>query len=367
MNISRATPESVKATSTPERVPRLHEEPEILKFVQCDAVQYEGDWDPAKYDPDLAQSTLYESLDEAVETERLGFDAILSTEHHFDAWTIIPSPNIYLALVAARTTRLRIGQSVAVLPFHNPWRLAEEAGMLDIISNGRMEVGLGKGNFSVERETYGLTSVEVDGRFDEGLNLMVDAFKETQMTFDGKFTRLLRPASLYPKPFPEMRPWVATRRVEAAEDIGRAGYNLYGSLVGAQKGNHLEHYLRGAQEAGHSRSGANYLVSASIIVAPTDAEAARLQERARETAKDVMQRRGLGEQELMAWLPLFSGGICGSPEKVLNELGEGLQSCGARRLHLTMRMRFMPRDVFRQTRELFATEVMPHLRHLPLP
>ena len=66
-----------------------------------------------------------------MEAERLGLDGILLTEHHFDGWTMVPSPNLFLMALAMRTTRLRLGQAVHVLPIHNPWRLAEEAGMLD--------------------------------------------------------------------------------------------------------------------------------------------------------------------------------------------------------------------------------------------
>ncbi|WP_371664680.1 LLM class flavin-dependent oxidoreductase [Streptomyces sp. NBC_00280] len=67
------------------------------------------------------------SLDDAVEAERLGYDGLMLTEHHFDAWTLAPSPMVLLAALAARTSRLRLGQSVSILPFHSPWRLAEEA------------------------------------------------------------------------------------------------------------------------------------------------------------------------------------------------------------------------------------------------
>ena len=346
------------------RVPRLHEEPEIIKFLQCDSLQYEGDWDPDSYDPELARETLETHLEDAVEAERLGFDGILCVEHHFDGWTTIPSPNLYLAAVACRTSRLRIGQSVSVLPFHNPWRLAEEAGQLDILSNGRAEIGVGKGNFSVERDRYGLTLDDVEARFAEGLELLTRALGENRVEFKGEFNRIDKPSTIYPKPFgPPLRPWVAALKPESAATVGRQGNQLYGIMSPMAQGN-LELYLEAAHEAGHERSGANYLTAATIIVAPTDREARQIQERAQAIARETMTARGLPQAELEMYLPLFGGMIAGSPQTVLDQLGDGLRMVGARRLLLIMRLRSIPREAAEQTRQLFAAEIMPHLRNL---
>jgi len=126
------------------RVPRLDEEPEIIKFLQCDSLQYEATGSRRSTTPSSARKTLESHLDEAVEAERLGFDGILCVEHHFDGWTPFPSPTSTFAAVACRTSRLRIGQSVSVLPFHNRggWPKKRDARYL---SNGRAEIGWGKG------------------------------------------------------------------------------------------------------------------------------------------------------------------------------------------------------------------------------
>ena len=163
---------SAGTTDSADRVPRLEDDPSIVKFVRTDPVMYEGDWAPEKYDPDLARETMESTLDDAVEAERLGFDGLMLTEHHFDGWTLAPSPMVYLAALANRTSRIRLGQAVNILPFHNPWRLAEEASMLDILTNGRAEIGVGKGNFAVERARYGLSADDADERFNEGIELL---------------------------------------------------------------------------------------------------------------------------------------------------------------------------------------------------
>ena len=354
----------VQAPPTTTRVPALDEEPEIVKFVRTDGVQYEGSWDPDDYDPDSARATLESHLDDAVEAERLGFDGMLLTEHHFDAWTLVPSPNVFLAAVAMRTTRLRLGQAVHVLPIHNPWRLAEETGMLDVLSNGRAEVGVGKGNFSIERARYNPPGDDFDERFDEGLELLTRALRESNMTFDGTYTKIPLPATVYPRPYnPDMRVWCAGLRPESIEHIARTGHNLYGFLTPDASEN-LKRYVDAAHGAGHQRSGANFMVIVSVIIAPTDAEAEQSQRTALDVAWDAMSRRSLPLEEAEFYHPVFGGAIVGSPQTVLDQLGPALEASGSRRLNLVLRLRGMPEPVARQTQHLFATEVMPSLRHL---
>lgn len=358
-----SAPPAPTGTGT-DRVPRLEDDPSIVKFVRTDPVQYEGDWTPDKYDPDLAQEAMESALDDAVEAERLGYDGLMLTEHHFDAWTLAPSPMLYLAALAARTSRLRLGQSVSILPFHNPWRLAEEAGMLDILSNGRAEIGVGKGNFAVERARYGLSAEDSEERFNEGIELLRRALSEPGVTFEGKFNRIDVPSTVYPKAFGDpLRPWVAGFKPESVTKIGREGDNLFG-ILGPHAGAILQRYLEAAYEAGHERSGANCMAATGIIVAPTDKEAAEIAERAYEYGLKTMIDRRAPESD-RSYLPVFTGGgFHGSPSTVLDKMAGSVQASGIRRLILVMRSRFIPREQSRQTMHLFAEDVMPHLRHL---
>jgi alkanesulfonate monooxygenase SsuD/methylene tetrahydromethanopterin reductase-like flavin-dependent oxidoreductase (luciferase family) len=355
---------ALNAPATPTRVPALDEEPEIVKFVRTDALQYEGNWDPDEYDPESARATFESHIEDAAEAERLGLDGILLTEHHFDGWTLVPSPNVFLAAVAMRTSRLRLGQAVHVLPIHNPWRLAEETGMLDMISNGRAEVGVGKGNFSIERIRYNPPGDDFDERFEEGLELLTRALRESNMTFDGKFNKIPLPATVYPRPFnPDMRVWCAGLRPESIEHIGRTGHNLYGFLTPDASEN-FKRYVDAAHQAGHERTGANFMTIISLIIAPTDAEAQKHQQHAGEVAWEAMMRRNLPLEEAEFYRPVFGGAIVGSPQTVMDQLGPAFEATGSRRLNLVVRLRGMPEDVARQTQYLFATEIMPSLRHL---
>ena len=162
-----------------------------------------------------------------------------------------------------------------------------------------------------------------------------------------------------------MRVWNPGTRPETVENIGRMGQNLYGFLAPDAAGT-LGRYVEAGQAAGHQLSGANYMVTTSVIIAPSDSEAGKAQARAAEIAWETMIRRGLPKPEAEAFLPVFGGAVVGSPQTVLDQLSEGLRATGARRLNLVLRLRGIPEEVARQTQRLFAEEVMPHLRNFPV-
>ena len=86
-----------------------------------------------------------EMLEQAEYAEALGYDSIWVAEHH-SAYGSISSPAVLLAAIAQRTKRIRIGSSISVLPFQNPVRTAEEYAMVDVLSGGRLNFGVGRGN-----------------------------------------------------------------------------------------------------------------------------------------------------------------------------------------------------------------------------
>ena len=86
-----------------------------------------------------------EMLDQIALAETLGFDECWFAEHHFTDYSVLPSPNVMIAAALQRTTRMRFGNYVNVLPFHHPLRLAAEAAMLDNLARGRFDFGIGKG------------------------------------------------------------------------------------------------------------------------------------------------------------------------------------------------------------------------------
>jgi alkanesulfonate monooxygenase SsuD/methylene tetrahydromethanopterin reductase-like flavin-dependent oxidoreductase (luciferase family) len=133
-------------------------------------------------------SDLYrDHLEEAALAEELGFDCVWVSEHHFspDAWN--PSPFTFLAAVAARTARVRLGTYVLLLPLHNPVRVAEDVAVLDNISGGRVDLGVGIGSSPAEFRAFGIPVENRLGRTFEALRIIERCFAGEEFSHEGKY------------------------------------------------------------------------------------------------------------------------------------------------------------------------------------
>jgi len=132
--------------------------------------------------------TFYEELLEQVEAaEALGFDSFWIAEHHFHEYGAIPRPAIWMAAAAQRTKRIKLGCAVVVLPFDNPLRVAEDLAMVDILSNGRLELGVGSGYLAHEFAGFNLDPQDKRERFDESLAILQKAWTGERFSHAGKF------------------------------------------------------------------------------------------------------------------------------------------------------------------------------------
>lgn len=127
---------------------------------------------------------------EIMEADRLGYDTAWIAEHHFsNKYGILPDPFAYTAYLAAKTERIRLGMAVMTLPLHNPVRLAENAAFVDILSGGRVVLGLGSGYRPYEFAGLGIPFEERRDIQEEAVPLILDAFHKRQVTHDGKYFR----------------------------------------------------------------------------------------------------------------------------------------------------------------------------------
>src|ERR1700682_702028 len=120
-------------------------------------------------------------------TEELGFDEIWLTEHHFIEYGLSVDPAALASAAASRTRRIRIGLAAAILPFHHPLRLAEQMALVDIISNGRLDVGVGRGNRPAEFRGYRVRAGDSRERFDETVDVMPRGWTEDRFSYHGRF------------------------------------------------------------------------------------------------------------------------------------------------------------------------------------
>src|SRR5215831_6921979 len=170
----------------------------------------------------------FEYLDFNVEAEALGFHSSFSVEHHFSGWNQVSSTLMLLAALAMRTTTLRLGTAVIVPPWHNPVLLAEEAATLDLISGGRLDLGIGKGYRHSEFKGFQIAPVEAEARFDEALDVMVRAWTERgRFSHRGRFWRF---EDIVVEPPPAQRPhpplWVAAGSPNSIRRAAARGFNL---------------------------------------------------------------------------------------------------------------------------------------------
>jgi len=118
-------------------------------------------------------------------SEELGFDEVWFTEHHFIDYGLSVDPATLAAAAASRTRRVRIGLAAAILPFHHPLRLAEQMALVDILSDGRLDVGVGRGNRPAEFAGYRVPQQESRERFDETVDAMQGGGTDERVKYHG--------------------------------------------------------------------------------------------------------------------------------------------------------------------------------------
>lgn len=171
---------------------------------------------------------VYEGLLRQCElAEELGFDSIWITEHHLADDGYTPSPIPLLAAIAARTKRVRLSTDIMLLPLYHGVKLAEDAATVDIISNGRLELGFGMGYRDVEFELFGQRRMQRARRMEEGLAVLRGCWGDAPFSFEGEFYSL-RDANVTPKPVQPGGPplWMAATSEAAARRAARHGLNL---------------------------------------------------------------------------------------------------------------------------------------------
>ncbi len=167
-------------------------------------------------------------IDYVVEAERLGFHSMFMVEHHFTGIGQVSASITVLAYLAARTSRIRHGTAVVVLPWHNPVLIAEQAATLDLLSGGRFDFGVGKGYRKSEFAGFCIPPEEAGDRFDEAMAVIRKAW-----TGEGRFShqgKRWRYEDIVVEPAPVQRPhpplWMAAGSPDSVRRAAREGYNL---------------------------------------------------------------------------------------------------------------------------------------------
>src|SRR6266849_1491235 len=167
-------------------------------------------------------------LDYCVEAEALGFHSSFLVEHHFTGWHQVSATLMLQTALAMRTTKLRLGTAVMVLPWHNPVLLAEQAATLDLISGGRFDFGIGKGYRHGEFTGFRVSIAEAEARFDESVDVIVKAWTSRErFSHHGRFWQF---DDIVVEPPPAQAPhpplWVAAASEGSIRRAARRGFRL---------------------------------------------------------------------------------------------------------------------------------------------
>ncbi|MCC7363008.1 MAG: LLM class flavin-dependent oxidoreductase [Dehalococcoidia bacterium] len=303
-------------------------------------------------------------LQQVTYAEELGYDSIWLTEHHFVEDGYTPSPVPIMAAIAARTRRVEISTDILILPLYHPVKLAEDIATIDIISNGRVMLGVGSGYRDEEFAAFGTSRKERGSRMEEGVAVLRGCWGDAPFSFSGRHYQL-DSIDVVPKPVQRPHPplWMAATAEPAARRAARLGLHL---LPQADRAGGYDAWLD--ELAKHGRDPRDYrigMIKAWFVSAQGRDDAvwheARERERYRAGTHAPWLRAGY-IQPGPGIVPIDQSYMVGTPAEVIR-----LIDAQAKELPLTDIIGWAtPPGMDPQTMnpylERFAREVMPHFR-----
>jgi len=185
---------------------------------------------PKPWTPDDERTLYQNALDQVELADRLGYDYAWEVEHHFlEEYSHSPSPEVFLAAASQRTRRIRLGHGIIQLTTNHPARVAERVACLDLVSNGRVELGTGEAASITELGGFHRTMEEKRAIWEDGIRCVLPMFTQEGWEYDGPYFRFpLR--NVLPKPVQRPHPplWVACSQLETIEMAGRRGMGALG-------------------------------------------------------------------------------------------------------------------------------------------
>lgn len=310
----------------------------------------------------------------AEEYEASGFRTYHVAEHHGTPFGLAPSPALLLASVAQRTKRLRIGPLVYLLPLYHPLRLYEEICMLDQLSGGRLELGIGRGISPHELRAYGVDPAEAASRYQESFDILMHAFENDTLDFAGThytFTDVPLPLKPVQKPHPPL--WYGALRPDTANWAARNAVNLVCGNGPADEVRAItDRYREVWRSLGHAPGTEPCIgMQKQIYVAATDEEAQRIARRGfaafRHSFRWLWAHRGdpLADQLLpedFGLVEQYGGAIAGSPDTVRRVLLEQSSRAGINYLVCRFAWGDLSLQEMQSSLRLFTREVMPAVR-----
>ena len=330
-----------------------------------------------------SEQAVYDSdLEQMLATESLGYHSVWIAEHHFSDYGLCPAPPVVASFVAARTTTLRLGMGVSLLPLHHPTDLAEQLAVLDVVSGGRLDVGIGRGGTLQDYQTFRSERADARMRVEEGIALMRQCWSGAPFDCNGRFHSAER---IHVRPRPVQRPhpplFIAANSEDSVLSAARLGLPTMSSFFvpvdELQRRHHL--YRDTALAAGHLGSEIDERERQSwgmrvVHVAPDHDEALRVTEppfMSYQRRMAILRSESTGgtlpdsfDRSLLRLRPfrdyLDSGwALIGTPGEVRDGLQRYLDATGYQRVLLVMALPGLGTALALRSMRLFADEVAP--------
>ena len=305
--------------------------------------------------------------------DQAGFRTYHMSEHHSTPLNLAPSPSVFLAAAAQRTKRLRLGALVYVLPAHHPLRLAEEICMLDHLSRGRIEVGIGRGASPHELDYFGVDPDQAPAMYVEAYTVIMQALTQTEVNFRGKHYRFENvPIEMKPAQLPHPPLWYAVPVPEGAAWPAQSKINIVcgGPLPRVRE--ITDRYRAEWASAGNSPDDLPLLgINRFVIAADSDREAMEFGRRAWPDfyASFMKLWKKHGTQPRFARLPedfdtmvQNGGAIAGSPGTIREQVRRMTEEAGANYFISQFSFGNLTQQEVLQSAGIFAGEMLPAAR-----
>ena len=332
----------------------------------------------------VSERFIYETeLAQMVAADELGYHSVWIAEHHFSSFGVCSAPQVLAAAVAGQTKRLRVGMGITLLPLHDPVLITEELAVLDQVSGGRLEVGIGRASGPAEYSGFGIPFEESRPRVDEGIEILRGLWTQDRFSYQGTFRRV-HEVTLVPKPRQTPHPplYLASESPDTTPIAARLRLPMMTARLApfADLVERHEIYRRVSAELGYPEAEVEARIAQTwnnrhVYVADDERAAVEdpkphfldyLQAIARRpkaearagVPKHFMQRSY--EDYIREGLLFF-----GTPEQVVEKIGRFHEATGITNLNCFTAVRAMnPAKVLRSM-ELFAAKVMPHFKTAP--
>ncbi|KPV44008.1 LLM class flavin-dependent oxidoreductase [Alicyclobacillus ferrooxydans] len=302
-----------------------------------------------------------EVAEQTILADELGYDAVWYAEHHFSEYGVSTSPQMLLASVARQTKRIRLGVSVSVLPLHDPIEIAEDYATLDILSGGRLNMGLGSGYIAAEFAGFQIPMEDKALRFNDAFDVLLKAWTGERFSHNGPYYQV---PEVQLNVTPVQQPpefWVASLRKEPVRYVARAGHRIMGiayvnSNSRAEMADVIETYKDEYRARGHGDPDALEMpIAFHVHVAESLAEA---EENAKEAINLYLRTRQYGKNIQYEDLRARQQAIFGTPDDVIEQI-KAYQEIGVNHFMAFMNFGGLEQKKVLRSMELFAKHVMP--------